>query len=147
MQDGTRRYCDHYNCYRMGLTANRPGSALMLTVDTSSAVQRVAQQPNSYPAAALNKVQLAVLFTQAPRGKLGVARLSCVANCVCGEIEMDGIAADGDGSAALAAGRTEVSWAVFAGAATAAAAAAAAARALYKYSGDLWLMLRACMQM
>ncbi|WIA09726.1 hypothetical protein OEZ85_009106 [Tetradesmus obliquus] len=108
VQDGTRRYCDHYNCYRMGLTANRPGSALTLTVDTSSAVQRVAQQPKLYPAAALNKVQLAVLYTQVPRGKLGITRLSCVANCVCGEIEMDGIAADGDGSAALAAGRTEV---------------------------------------
>jgi hypothetical protein len=109
VQDGTRRYCDDMNCYRMGLTASKPGSAVTLTIDTSAAVRRVAQQPRSFPAAVLDKAQLAVLYTQSPRGRMGIARLSCVANCACSAIEMDGITGDGDGSAALAAGRTEVS--------------------------------------
>jgi hypothetical protein len=108
VQDGTRRYCDDLNCYRMGLTANKPGSSLILTVDSSAAVRRVVQQERLYPAAVLNMADLAVLYTQTPRGRLGVARLSCVANCACKAIEMDGVTKDGDGSAAMAVGRTEV---------------------------------------
>lgn len=109
VQDGTRRYCDDVNCYRMGLSSKQPGSVLTLTIDTSTAVRRVADRPNrSYPASDLDKTQLAVLYTQSPRGRLGIARLSCAANCACSAVEMDGMSSDGDGSAALAAGRTEV---------------------------------------
>jgi hypothetical protein len=75
----------------MGLTANKPGSSLILIVDTSAAVQQVVQQERLYPAAVLNMADLAVLYTQTPRGRLGVARLSCVANCACKAIEMDGV--------------------------------------------------------
>jgi ferredoxin len=109
VQDGTRRYCDDLNCYRMGLATSKPGSIFTLTVDTSAVVRLVAQQQRSYPAAVLDKADLAVLYTQSPRGRLGIARLSCIANCACKSIVMDGVAKDGDGSAVMEVGRTEVS--------------------------------------
>jgi hypothetical protein len=130
------KYCDHFNCHRLGYKANgalksldimvrqrphlslatplvvifSPG-ALCRTLTTSAcapaALQLQVNTNNVTSVSRLEKRALVIFFTRSPlQDTMGIARVSCVSGCSCTPIELDGY--NDDFYATLGAGSTEV---------------------------------------
>ncbi|WIA23834.1 hypothetical protein OEZ85_013495 [Tetradesmus obliquus] len=91
------KYCDHFNCHRLGYRATGAGKSLDIQVATNNVTTQ----------SRLEKRALVIFFTRSPfKDEMGIARVSCISGCSCSPIELDGY--NDDFYATLGAGSTSV---------------------------------------